>query len=120
MAHPTDPPQTGPLQTGVSETGAFKTVAPVTGAPETGASVSDANLPGHACQVFAAEDVFVAQGANQGDGMTGPDEVCAGDVYTLDHAAQPLRLVLRQPGAGVQTVVDRVRGARSAPRCRPA
>ncbi len=63
-------------------------------------------LPGHACQVFASTDFFVAQGANQGDDLTGPDEVCPGDVYTLLRQAEPLRLVLRQPQAGVQTVAE--------------
>ncbi|MGV8987430.1 MAG: Hint domain-containing protein [Cypionkella sp.] len=63
-------------------------------------------LPGHACQVFAAEDIYVTQGANLGDDLTGPDEVCAGDVYALLRQALPLRLVLRQPQAGVQNVAE--------------
>jgi hypothetical protein len=63
-------------------------------------------MPGHACQVFAAQDIFVTQGANQGDGLTGPDEVCAGDVYALRAEARPLRLVLRRPEAGGQSVAE--------------
>lgn len=61
-------------------------------------------LPGHACQVFAAADILVRQGANQGDGLTGPDEVCAGDVYNLVWQAEPLRLVVGRPANGVQMV----------------
>lgn len=67
-------------------------------------ALSGPALPGHACQVFAAADFYVAQGANQGDDLTGPDEVCAGDVYTLLPKARALRLVLRQPQAGAQCV----------------
>ncbi|MBI1172163.1 hypothetical protein GC209_12240 [bacterium] len=62
--------------------------------------------PGQACQVFAADDIRVTQGANHGDGLTGPQEVCAGDVYALRRDARPLRLVLRQPRAGVQNVAE--------------
>ena len=56
-----------------------------------------AALPGHACQLFAGDDIFVALGANLGDGLGGPAEVIAGDVYELDHRAVPLRLVVGQP-----------------------
>ncbi len=54
-------------------------------------------LPGHACQLFAGADIYVAQGANQGDGLGGPSEVIPGDVYELDREAAPLRLVVSQP-----------------------
>lgn len=58
-------------------------------------------LPGHACQVLAADDVFVSHGANQGDGLTGPDTVCLGDIYELEEDLQPLRLVVtRDAGRG--------------------
>ena len=57
-------------------------------------------------QVFAAEDVFVAAGANQGDGMAGPDEVCIGDVYVLHSEATALRLTLNRPEAGRQEVAE--------------
>lgn len=60
--------------------------------------------PGHIAQVFAAEDVYVSAGANQGDGMAGPEEVCIGDVYLLHPRAQALRLVLTRPEAGRQEV----------------
>ena len=33
-------------------------------------------------------------GVNIGDGLTGPDEVCPGDIYALDESQQPLRLVV--------------------------
>lgn len=68
------------------------------------AARSEPASPGYPCQVFASEDIYVVQGANQGDGLTGPDEVCAGDIYTLYHEAQPLRLLLRKPEAGEQSV----------------
>lgn len=61
-------------------------------------------LPGHACQVLAADDVFVSHGANQGDGLTGPDEVCLGDVYELDEERHPLRLIVTRTEGEVQRV----------------
>lgn len=64
----------------------------------------DPPLPGHAAQVFAADDMFVSQGANLGDGLDAPDAVILGDVYQLDEAARPLRLVVSQPLNGLQTV----------------
>ena len=63
-------------------------------------------LPGHACQLFAAADIFVALGANLGDGLGGPDAVCLGDVYQLDPSASPLRLILRQPDGQMQQVAQ--------------
>lgn len=60
--------------------------------------------PGHIAQVFAAEDIYVSNGANQGDGLMGPDEVCVGDVYVLHTQAEPLRLVLTRPEAGRQEI----------------
>jgi hypothetical protein len=61
-------------------------------------------LPGQSAQVFHSSDFLVTQGANMGDALTGPDEVCAGDIYTLLRDARPLRLVLCQPQAGIQQV----------------
>ncbi|MCW1917665.1 Hint domain-containing protein [Rhodobacter sp. KR11] len=60
--------------------------------------------PGHIAQVFAAEDFFVSNGANQGDGIMGPEEVCVGDVYVLHGQAEPLALALTRPEAGRQEV----------------
>ena len=58
-------------------------------------------LPGHACQVLAAHDIYVCHGANQGDGLMGPDQVCPGDIYCLDVTHRPQRLVVtRRQGAG--------------------
>ena len=58
------------------------------------------SLPGHACQVLAADDIFVIHGANRGDGLMSPDEVCPGDVYCLEDDHRPQRLVVkREPGA---------------------
>lgn len=58
-------------------------------------------LPGHACQVLGADDIFVSHGVNQGDGLMGPDDVCLGDIYQLDETHRPLRLIVtREPGQG--------------------
>lgn len=62
-------------------------------------------LPGHACQLFAAEDIFVTIGVNSGDGLALPDEVVPGDIYELDDRAQPLRLVMTRPAAGADPKV---------------
>lgn len=59
---------------------------------------SDPLLPGHAVQLFHAEDIFVSHGVNQGDGLQAPDALCNGDVYELDRAARPLRLVIAHAG----------------------
>lgn len=61
-------------------------------------------LPGHACQVLAADDIFVSHGANQGDGLMGPDQVCLGDVYELDEDRPALRLIVTRPEGEVQRV----------------
>lgn len=53
-----------------------------------------APLPGHACQVFPAECIYVIHGVNSGDGLAGPQEVCEGDIYALEEEANPLRLIL--------------------------
>ncbi|WP_426036811.1 Hint domain-containing protein [Cypionkella sp. TWP1-2-1b2] len=50
--------------------------------------------PGHACQVLAADAIYVINGVNVGDGLMGPEEVCAGDLYALDESQKPLRLVV--------------------------
>ena len=65
---------------------------------------SGAPPPGHACQVFAAGDIYVTSGSNHGDGMGGPQDVDPGDIYQLDRAAQPLRLVVSQPEGHEQHV----------------
>jgi hypothetical protein len=66
-----------------------------TGAPPSSASAGP--TPGHACQIFRADDIYVTYGANQGDGVQGPQDVDAGDIYHLDREAQALRLVVSQP-----------------------
>ena len=53
--------------------------------------------PGHACQIFRADDIYVTYGANQGDGVQGPQDVDPGDIYQLDQNATALRLVVSQP-----------------------
>lgn len=52
------------------------------------------DLPGRAFQVILTDDIYVAQGANVGDALAGPAQVCLGDVYELEPAHTPLRLVL--------------------------
>lgn len=60
-------------------------------------------LPGQACEVFAADDLYVAHGVAQGDGLGPPEDVCPGDIYWLDRGAQSARLVLaRGPEGGMQ------------------
>ncbi|WP_103333761.1 Hint domain-containing protein [Pseudotabrizicola formosa] len=66
----------------------------------TPASPAPPPLPGHACQVFAADCVYVIHGVNSGDGLGGPDEVCEGDIYALEKDAQPLRLILSHAAGG--------------------
>ena len=70
------------------------------------AAPSDLPPPGHACQVFRAEDIYVTHGTNQGDGLAGADQVDLGDIYQLDRQAGPLRLVLCQPDGAVQEVAE--------------
>ncbi len=62
---------------------------------------TDPPLPGHACQVLAADDIFVSHGVNEGDGLMGPDEVCPGDIYQLHNTHRAYRLILtRAAGQG--------------------
>ena len=63
-------------------------------------SASASPLPGHVCQLFAADDIFVSTGVNMGDGLGLPDNVVEGDVYQLTDTAVALRLVLTRPTAG--------------------
>lgn len=65
-------------------------------------SASDAALPSQICQVFPADAFYVISGVNSGDGMNGPDEVCEGDIYTLEEGARPLRLALSRGPSGQQ------------------
>ena len=64
----------------------------------------DLSQPGHACQIFRATDIFVTSGSNQGDGLSGPDDVIPGDVYQLDRDAKPHRLVVSKPAGTNQHV----------------
>jgi hypothetical protein len=63
-------------------------------------------LPGQAFQVIPADDLFVVQGANIGDPLTGPAQVCLGDVYELEPAHQALRIVLSPHDASLATGSD--------------
>ena len=48
---------------------------------------------------MSAADVFVSQGVNTGDPLSGPADACLGDTYQLDHDHRPLRLSVTR-GAG--------------------
>lgn len=61
--------------------------------------------PGHACQLFAADDIYVTIGVNAGDGLGLPGAVETGDIYALDPDARPLRLVLSRPAPGGEATV---------------
>lgn len=61
-------------------------------------------LPGHACQVLSARDIFVSVGVNAGDELSGPDEVCPGDFYQLEADHTPLRLIVTRTDSGWQQV----------------
>jgi Hint domain len=60
--------------------------------------------PGQAAQVFAAEDLYVSHGVNQGDALEGPEMVVLGDLYELDAEASPRRLSVSAPQDGPQSV----------------
>lgn len=51
--------------------------------------------PAQAVHVFDADLIWVTSGANQGDGLDLAGLCQPGDVYQLDRAAQPLRLMLQ-------------------------
>lgn len=62
-------------------------------------ALSHPSQSGQACQVFAAEAVFVAQGVNMGEPLGLPDQACEGDIYQLDPQARAVRLsVARMSG----------------------
>ncbi|WP_253944114.1 Hint domain-containing protein [Pseudogemmobacter hezensis] len=69
------------------------------------ADQSRQTTPGHACQVFPAEDVFVSAGVNSGDGVAPPDEVETGDIYQLEPEAHPRRLLLTHAASGAEPLV---------------
>lgn len=68
-------------------------------------SASASPLPGHACQLFPAEDIYVSMGVNGGDGLGLPQDVVEGDVYELAEDARPVRLVLAPPSLGAEPAV---------------
>lgn len=70
-------------------------------------SVTDAathsSAPRQTCEVFAADDLFVALGVAQGEGLCGPGDVVPGDIYALEPDARTHRLVLaRGPGGALE------------------
>ncbi len=68
-------------------------------------SIPGPSVPSHACQVLPSQAVYVIHGVNGGDALGDPDEVCLGDIYTLEAGVAPLRLVLTH-GAEGQTVAE--------------
>lgn len=56
--------------------------------------------PVQTCQVFPAAAIYVGQGVNTGEGLGLPEEVCPGDIYSLDPQARPLHLALCHGGEG--------------------
>ena len=67
-------------------------------------SQAAAPLPGQAVQVLAAQAIYVITGVNVGDGLEGVDEVCLGDIYALDPAETPRRLVVSKAASGAQHI----------------
>lgn len=65
----------------------------------------DPSLPGHAAQVFRADDIFVSHGVNLDEGLALPAAVVMGDIYSLDDRARALRLVITRPGDGTDPQV---------------
>jgi hypothetical protein len=63
---------------------------------------NSASRPSQAVQVLSAEALHVIHGVNLGESIAGPDEVQPGDVYHLDEAADPHRLVLNHGKDGLQ------------------
>lgn len=60
--------------------------------------------PGQAAQVLLARAIYVITGVNLGDGLEGSDAVCLGDVYALDPAERPRRLVVIKGPTGAQHI----------------
>lgn len=72
--------------------------------------------PTQACQVLRADDIFVSLGVNQGEGLGGPEEVCPGDIYQIDPAHQPLRLLVEtDPRNGQRIAAGSMLGAPGDP-----
>lgn len=72
-------------------------------------------VPRQSCRVFRAEDIFVTQGVNAGDDLSGPDEICLGDIYQLDSTAKAVELILRRDDAGEQVAPESPAGSAGAP-----
>ena len=62
--------------------------------------------PAHSCRVFAADDIYVHQGVNLGDGLGPQDELCLGDIYQLAQGATSRRLTLIRNEAGDTVAQD--------------
>lgn len=83
--------------------------------PTPRAALPPAAPAARACQVFAAGDIYVASGVNAGDALGPPEDTAPGDIYELDPAARPRRLLLDgaeslaiAPGSALGTPGERV------------
>lgn len=56
--------------------------------------------PGQVCQVFDAEAIYVSQGVNRGDSLSGPEALCEGDIYSFEAGTRPIRLLLAHGRSG--------------------
>lgn len=59
------------------------------------------------CHVFHASALMVVSGANLGDRLGAPSDVCPGDVYAFQETARALRLDLREsPGGAIRAAAE--------------
>lgn len=58
--------------------------------------------PGFAAYAYLADAIWVVAGVNHGDPLAGTERTEAGDIYRLDQAAKPLRLMLRPGPSGYE------------------
>ena len=64
--------------------------------------MSKLNSAAHRAKVFPSGQFFVISGANQGDDLGPPEDMCLGDVYRLADHAVPVTLAFGQPEGGVE------------------
>lgn len=62
------------------------------------------------CHVLSGADFTVVSGANLGDRLGDPDDLCAGDVYRMEVQAQALKLAVADSGTGQGRVLGRQSG----------
>jgi len=62
-------------------------------------------VPGFAAYAYIADAIWVVSGVNHGDPIGRPERLQPGDIYRIDPAAQPVRLMLR-PAAGSYEIAE--------------